>query len=263
MKVFVSADLEGVAGISQWSETETGPWYEYFCEQLSREVAAACEGAIAAGATEIYVKDGHHHALNIRPDMLPKAAVLNRGWSGDGLGMMSGVQDDVDVAVMIGYHAASFSPASPLAHTSERYIRQFTINDERASEFTINRYTAAYYGVPVAFVSGDQGICDQVKTLDQAVTTYATLVGRGGSTTSVHPVVACEQIFARVKSALTQVRYQVARIPEVLDVKITYQKQNRARQAALFPGAKLIDPYTVQFVTSEYFEFIRFYSFVG
>lgn len=263
MKVFISADIEGVAGISQWNETETGPWYDYFCKQMSREVAAACEGAFEAGASEVYVKDGHHTACNIIFDFLPQKALLNRGWSGDGYGMMSGIQDGVDVAIMIGYHSASYSTQNPLAHTSENYIRKFVINDQRVSEFMINRYTCGYHQVPIAFVSGDRGLCEEVQRIDEKIACFATFTGHGNSTTSVHPELAIARIKSGVYQALHQKKYVVPILPESFDVKITYQEQVRAQQASLFPKAALIDPYTVQFKTKEYFEFLRFYSFVG
>lgn len=263
MKIFISVDIEGVAGISQWNETEEGAWYEYFRREMSREAAAACEGALAAGADEIYVKDGHSTACNILPDMLPKEAVLNRGWSGDGYGMMSGIKDDVDLAVMIGYHAPSSSDQNPLSHTSENYIRKFVMNGEVASEFSINRYTCAYHGVPVAFVSGDQGICDEVKRIDPKIGTFACFKGWGNSTTSVHPDVAAVGIREGVTQGILQGNHLVPELPEEFDVRITYQDRSRAMHASLFPNAKLLDPYTVQFVAREYFEFLRFYSFVG
>lgn len=264
MKVFISADIEGVAGISQWNETEEGVWYDYFRRQMSKEVASACRGALAGGADEIYVKDGHHTACNIIPDLLPKEALLNRGWTGDMFGMMSGIQDDADVAVMIGYHSASYSDQNPLSHTSENYIRKFVINGEAVSEFMINRYTCGLFGVPVIFISGDQGICDEAKGIDPAIGTFACFKGRGNSTTSIHPELACEGIFEGVKEAMLSLdEAKPASLPESFDVQITYQERNRALHASQFPGAKLIEPYTVQFVTDDYAEFLRFYSFVG
>lgn len=263
MKLFISADIEGVAGISQWNETEQGPWYDYFCQEMSSEVAAACEGAIQAGVENIFVKDGHHTACNILPHLLPKEAVLNRGWSGDGFGMMSGIQNNVDVVAMVGYHSASFSDQNPLSHTSENYIRNFEINGKRASEFMINRYTCAMLGIPVVFVSGDEGICEEVRQTDKKIETFATLQGWGDSTIGLHPEVAQNGIFQGMKQAIQAKNYQVPNLPQTFDIRITYQERNRARKASLYPGAKLLDPYTVQFETREYFDFLRFYSFVG
>ena len=52
MKVFLSADMEGPCGIVSWPETERNTPFDYspMQKQMSREVAAACRGAIAAGA---------------------------------------------------------------------------------------------------------------------------------------------------------------------------------------------------------------------
>lgn len=263
MKLFISADIEGIAGISQWNETEQGPWYDYFCKEMSMEVAAACEGATQAGVNSIYVKDGHHTACNILPHLLPKEAVLNRGWSGDGFGMMSGIQNNIDAVAMIGYHSGSFSDQNPLSHTSENYIRKFEINGEQASEFMINRYICGMVGVPVIFVSGDEGICEEVQKIDEKIETFSTLKGWGDSTTSLHPEVAQLGIRKGIKRAIENQLYTIPKLPESFDVRITYQERNRARKAGLYPGTKLLDPYTVQFETKNYFDFLRFYSFVG
>jgi D-amino peptidase len=73
MKVYVSADIEGVAGATLFAETETGkPGYEPARRQMTAEVAAACEGALAAGATEVWVNDAHDHADNLLPTELPR-----------------------------------------------------------------------------------------------------------------------------------------------------------------------------------------------
>lgn len=77
MKVFISSDIEGTCGIVSWSETEASHADSaYFRRQMSREVAAACEGAIEAGADEIVVKDAHDSARNIDPLLLPRGVRL-------------------------------------------------------------------------------------------------------------------------------------------------------------------------------------------
>ena len=91
-KVYLSADIEGTCGIVCWDETEYGnPRYEYFSRQMSREVAAACEGALAAGAEDILVRDAHDSARNIRPEMLPLQARIFRNWERHPFSMMSGI----------------------------------------------------------------------------------------------------------------------------------------------------------------------------
>ena len=92
MKVFLSADMEGTCGIVSWPETERSTAFDYapYQKQMSAEVAAACRGALAAGAEEVLVKDAHDSARNIDSSMLPRNIRMNRSWSGDLLSMMSG-----------------------------------------------------------------------------------------------------------------------------------------------------------------------------
>lgn len=83
MKIFVSADMEGTAGITCWDETIwEDPRCAYFRAQMSREVAAACEGALKAGAEDVLVKDAHDSARNIDPMVLPEQTGFT-GHSGD------------------------------------------------------------------------------------------------------------------------------------------------------------------------------------
>ena len=83
MKIYISADMEGITGVTHWDEVDHNkPPYSYFQEQMSKEVAAACEGANSAGAKEIFVKDAHYSARNIIPSFLPKNVKIIRGWSG-------------------------------------------------------------------------------------------------------------------------------------------------------------------------------------
>ena len=79
-KIFISADIEGVSGITSWAATEYGgKGYEKACRQMSLETAAACRGAIRAGYLPV-VKDGHEDAMNIDHDLLPQEAELISGW---------------------------------------------------------------------------------------------------------------------------------------------------------------------------------------
>ena len=96
MKVFLSADMEGTCGIVSWPETERSSPFDYspMQKQMTREVAAACRGALNAGVEEILVKDAHDSARNLDPAGLPRGIRMNRSWSGDLLSMMSGLNQD-------------------------------------------------------------------------------------------------------------------------------------------------------------------------
>ena len=120
MKVFISADIEGTTLTSRWDEThpvnETAK-ARPFIDQMTQEVKAACEGAIAAGATEIVVKDAHGPGVNLDLTQLPECVQVVRNWCGHPYAMVYGVDETFDAAMFVGYHAAAGRPGTPLSHT--------------------------------------------------------------------------------------------------------------------------------------------------
>ena len=130
MNVYISADIEGITGITHWDETEkTNPDdYIQYQDQMTKEVAAACEGALNAGATEILVKDAHDSGRNILADRLPEDVKLIRGWSGHPLCMVQELDESFDAAVFIGYHSRAGSDANPLAHSMSLKLDSIDLN---------------------------------------------------------------------------------------------------------------------------------------
>ena len=129
LKVFISVDMEGVAGVVNWEDVNrTGKDYDLFRKIMTKETNAAIEGAIAAGATDILVRDSHGSARNILPHLLDKRARLLRDWSGSQFSMMEGIDKTYDAVVFIGYHAKAGTEDSPLAHTmSSSRIKDLSI----------------------------------------------------------------------------------------------------------------------------------------
>lgn len=120
MKIFLSADMEGTCGIVSWPETERSTPMDYapMQKQMTREVSAACTGALSAGAKEVLVKDAHDSARNLDPAGLPRSTRISRAWSGDLLSMMSGLnQEHFDAVIFTGYHAWAGCPGNPLSPT--------------------------------------------------------------------------------------------------------------------------------------------------
>ena len=204
-KIFISADIEGVSGITNWAATEYGgKGYEKACRQMSLETAAACRGAIRAGYLPV-VKDGHEDAMNIDHDLLPQEAELISGWACTPLSMLAGLDESFAGIIYIGYHAAAWTSGSPLKHTCEDYLYNwFKINDRYASEFTINSGVADQFRVPSLLLSGDACICEEAQRDYPGIVTVPTKRGLGDATWNIHPQKVVEQIEAAAYEVLSK-----------------------------------------------------------
>ena len=264
MKIYISADIEGVTGTTHWDETDRKNLdFKEFQEQMTAEVVASCEGALEAGASEIWVKDAHDTARNIIASKLPREVKLVRGWSGHPFFMVQDLDETFHAVVLIGYHSPAGSDANPLAHTGSRSLAQVKINDRYASELLLKAYTAALVRVPIVFVSGDDGICKEAELLNPNILTVAVKQGVGNSTVNIHPHLAVETIRESVHMALeADVSGCRIQMPEFFSVEITYKDHADAYRAAFFPGTSLKAPHKIQFETKDYFEVMRLLLFV-
>jgi D-amino peptidase len=124
-------------------------------------------------------------------------------------------------------------------------------------------YVSALVNVPVVFVSGDKGICEEVKLLNQHIGTLAVSEGVGASTISISPQLACKQIRAGVEQALKQ-NLSSCRIdlPENFEIEIKFKDPVSAYKASFYPGMKSGEPQSVIFETGDYFEVMRMLLFV-
>lgn len=156
MKVYMSVDMEGVAGVSDWELcVPGGEEYALGRELLLRELNAAIDGAVAAGATELLVNDAHAVLRTIAPMALHGGAGYLSGKFKPRY-MMEGLDGSFDAVLFLGYHAAIVTPGA-LSHTyNPRAVHEVRINGVVVGEAGLNALVAQHYKVPVAAVSGDQ-----------------------------------------------------------------------------------------------------------
>jgi D-amino peptidase len=265
MKVFISADIEGTAGITHWDEADkTHPTYMEFRERMTDEVVAACEGAIVAGAKDILIKDAHDSGRNIIASRLPDCARLIRGWSGHPFSMVQELDESFDALLFVGYHAKAGSDDNPLAHTLRLRIMHLAINGEIAPEFQIYSYAAALVKVPAVFLSGDSGICNDAQRINPDIVTVPVSRGIGPSTLSIAPSLALKEIRAGVTRALQGDRAACRlTLPKHFTLEIKYTTPVDAYRASWYPGAKHSAPRTVQFEADDYFEILRAIKFMA
>lgn len=165
LKVLISADMEGVGGVSTWAVQagSKGREYEKFRRLMTLEVNAAIAGAAEAGATEFVVGDSHGDGQNIDIELLDKRARLIRAWPRP-LDMMQGVDSTCDAAIFVGYHAREGAAEGVLAHTFTGTM-VVNLNGVEVPEAGFNAAIAGDFGVPVVFVSGDQTIAQEAREL--------------------------------------------------------------------------------------------------
>jgi len=266
MKVYISADIEGICGVTHWDETDLGKTgNEAACAQMTAEVAAACEGALEAGASEVWVKDAHGSGLNIIASQLPRQVRLIRGWSGHPFVMMNELDSSFACAGLVGYHSLAGSSGNPLAHTMNGQIVGLKINGNLASECRINAYTAGYCQAPLVFLSGDQTLCEETSAFLPNIYTVAVKRGAGDSTINQSPHDAVDltrkTMAAAVSHATDDPGHFAVALPEMFTVEIQYRRHQQAYRTSFYPQAQLIGPHTVSFSNDNYFEILRFFLF--
>ncbi len=265
MKVYISADIEGITGVTSWSETDKdSSHYPIFVRQMEKEVVAACKGALNAGAKEIWVKDAHDSGRNIDPGVLPMETKLIRGWSGHPFLMIQELDDSFDALIFIGYHSCGGSSDNPLSHAmNSKVLNYIKINGMDASEFLIHAYAAATKGVPVVFVSGDKGLCDEINGVNGNISTLTVKEGVGNSTISMHNDLAVKLTEEKVEEILkSDLKLCKIEVPDSFEVEISYSNHIKAYKASFYPGMEQINDTKVIFKTKDYFEVLRMMAFV-
>jgi D-amino peptidase len=253
MKIYISADMEGVAGITAVEQTNpTGqPEYPHACRLMTAEVAAACEGAFEGGATEIVVNDSHWDMRNVIHEDLPPGVRLIRG-SLKPLSMNQGLDPSCTAAAFTGYHGPAGTRDAILDHTySGATVYEVRINGERCSEARINAAVAGSFGVPVIFISGDQSACADARSFLPAVVavTVKQAIGRYAAS-SLSPEESCAAIRAGMRGAVAACKdkkpapFAFAK-PFVLELVFT--STAKADIGSLLPGSERVDGRTVRY----------------
>ncbi len=265
MKVFISSDIEGVNGMTDWVEAEKGrPEYGMFVQRQDRALAAISEGLHDSDPdVDILIKDGHGTACNVIHENLPEYTRLFRNSGRTPYIMMHGIDQSFDGAILAGYHSGAGTDGSPLCHTMEpEKIVYMKINDQLADEFLMNYYSALYNGVPVVMVTGDEAVCRRVKEVDPNIVTVAAHTGDAGGVFSRHPNVVNRELREAASRAMAQRDRCSMKMPEHFSMEIYFLEHKQAKRAAWYPGVERLSANVVRFETDDYFELLRAYMFI-
>jgi D-amino peptidase len=256
MRVWISVDLEGIAGVSHYKPTSrTDSEYPAAVGLMIGETNAAIEGALAAGADDILVNDSHGGMYNLRPaELHPAARVLQgqKAWS-----MVAGADrlpdgsPRFDVALFVGYHARAGHPTGTIAHTYSGAPTETRLDGRPTGEYGLNALVLGAWGIPVGLVAGDDALAAEVEGWLPWAERVIVKHGHGTSAAaSLHPERARELVRDGAKRAVERAgragELRLLEVPEPVTIEVDYHVPLEADYAAIAPNAERVGDRTVR-----------------
>lgn len=265
LKVLISADLEGVSGVTHPEQVRPGsPDYRDAIMRWSQELNAIVSGLREVGAELIVINDSHNHMRNLNNAMIPGASIVS-GWQRP-YSMLCEIDKGFDVCFFTGYHAMAGS-RSTLSHTYRpKIIKQVYLNKVSVGELGLNAALAGFYNIPVVFVSGDEETCHEAQSLlGNQITTVATKKGHSRYSATSYPF---DLILKNLKVEATRAlkekeNWKVYRVTSPCALQIVFNEPNHADACELIPGVKRVSDNQVEFTHQLYPQVFRCFLAMG
>lgn len=253
MKVFISADIEGVTGVVAWSQcgANDGRHYDFEMarQMMTQDVNAAIRGARTAGASGVVVRDAHGNGKTLRIGDLEPGTELISGRGAHSDGMMAGIGRAFGAALLVGYHAMAGTEAALMEHTISRGVHRMTINGMPAGEIALSAAVAGAYGVPIVAVTSDAAGCAEAEALIPGVRTAVVKQGMGRYTGWLqHPADTARTIERVAREAVERAASVQPWIPDLpILLSVEFHETEMADMASLLVGVHRKGAYTVEY----------------
>jgi len=265
MRILISCDMEGISGIVDWKQTQSGESeWERSRRLMMGDVNAAVDAAFEVGVDEVAVTDAHANGRNLMIEELDPRAALNSGALSP-FSMMEGIGDKPGYAavIFVGYHARARTKDAVLCHTWSDAVADVWLNNIQVGEIGLNAATAGYFGVPVIAISGDKTACLEARGL-LGEDIYTAIVKEGSSRYAAKclPLAEARQ---RIRIAVTQGlgvlkakrNLKPLLFKKPVKLNVDYMYPNQADLASIVPGAQRQDATRVLFEAKDVLEAIR------
>jgi D-amino peptidase len=261
MRVFISLDMEGVAGVVDGRQTDPkDPGFARYRDLMQRECNAAIEGALEGGGQEIIVNDSHWHQRSLEPLQMNPRAELVSG-SPNLLSMCEGIGPGFDAAFFVGYHASAGTRGAVIPHTyaGADVVQAMRLNGRRQSEGSINGAVCGYFDCPVALFTGDAAAVSEMHEFVTEVEGVVVKEGLGYQTArSLHPDEACN----RIRTAACRALERLHNIPPLhvggrAEMEIDFTNPGGADRAELIWGVRRLSDLTVAFGGDDYLDVFK------
>jgi D-amino peptidase len=267
MRIYLSVDMEGLAGIAHPNQVTFGDGndrtdYDRSRALMAGEANAAIEAALERGATEVVVNDSHWHMRNLRAEEVDERAGLLIGDKALSMTQGIGEPDDgsFDGAAFIGYHAGAGNRRGLIAHTySSATVLELRVNGVAHNEAGINAIRLGHFGIPVILVAGDDALADEVAALlpwaERVIVKRALGYSTAASLSPAEARAAIRDGMARAIDRLdTMEPYRPASpLRGELDLRLPVM----ADYAGILPGVERLGPRTIAFGAADGDAFFR------
>ena len=253
MKVYISVDMEGIAGLVDSSQVSPGARdYAWARGLMLAEANAAIAAAFEAGAAEVVVNDSHGPQTNLQADLLDRRATLITGQPKP-FGMMQGIDESFAAVIFIGYHPQASTTDGVLDHTYSGQLKSVKLNGREVGEYGLNAALAGHFGVPVVFISGDRAVAEQARAFIPGIEALAVKEGVGQTAArTMHPHDARERIAAGIKAALARrTQIQPVRLSRPVTIEIELANSAQADSAMMVPGMQRLGGRVVSYTAQD------------
>ncbi|MDR7468129.1 MAG: M55 family metallopeptidase [Armatimonadota bacterium] len=257
MRVWVSVDMEGIAGVMHRDHTVAGGReYEVARVWMTEEVNAVVEGCFQGGATEVVVADGHGNCRNILRDRLdPRARLIAGQFSSLPPTQVSGLHAGFDAAMLVGYHARAGLAPGNLDHTAwSQTVTDVTVNGRPVGEAELVAAYAGTLGVPTVLVSGDDVLGRDIETSMPDVLAVVVKRALGRYQTEL---VARDEVHRRLRSGAERALRRASTVkpfafPSPIRLQVTFTHPGFADLAAWVPGTTRVEPDVVAYESDDF-----------
>ncbi len=265
LKIYISADMEGVVGAV--TDAQLGPGgfeYERFRQFMTNEVNAAIDAARAAGANEFVISDSHGNGQNLLIDQLPDDVTIVRSWPREH-SMMAGIDETFDGVIFLGYHASTNNTRGVRAHTmSSANITSLRLNGMTMTEGSMNAAIAGHFGVPVIMVSGDDiAVAENqviIGDIEGAVVKWASGFH---SARTLTPEAAYEVIRTRTKSAIDRIDdFEPYVLDTPIELELSLKHYRPVELLAYLSNVEKVNSHTIRFTGDDITEVSNFLTVV-
>lgn len=258
LKVFICCDHGIGSMVSNLQAIPGRAQYPTFRHFMTEEANAAIRGALAAGATEVYVADSHGNMQNIIVEELDPRAKLVRGGPRP-LVMMDGLDESFDAVIFIGGHARTGRRFAVREHAFGHDFLNIWVNDILVNEFIFNSMIAGYFDVPVVLATGDEAFTLEMKEFAPGIETLSVMKGVGQGAITIHPNKVRALIEQKTTECLKKLSsFKPVKISSPYTMKIEYAHVHLAELISWLPGMKVEDDRTVSFTTEDFLALPRF-----